>query len=1193
MQTLFRNTLAGLALAAAVIPTFAQAADAPIIEFKTTLFQNVGAENAFHFTIGAKEDTYIDVDCGYGPVEVEVGQTVFDGDAQAIVGTTVTGSVSEAGVVKIYGDASLIDYLDLEGVYITDLSFPTLTEVEVLNLNHNLLHALDLTHMTKLQALYISDNPFDCSPLIVGAPKPDLAIIDMSILDALDESFNFSDYPALVSAQVWSVPSLKTANTSGCPNLLQLSIDVTNVASVDVSNNPNLLILNVADTKVSSLDLSNNQYLTELYIGHNGAINRDCQFTSLDLTQLPNLQRLSLPGNALTSLDVSNNPRLISLSCQHNLLSSINIDNNPSLNSLDISYNYMDFATIPAERTSFAEYYYQQNPMQVARQYAVGDVIDLSERVLRPNSTTEAVLYAVSRENPTAPTLLEDEYYSYADGRLTVLKAYTDSVFVAYKNSALPEAVLTTSKFMMKEPGDIGKPSAAAAINFSAAQRNIAFKAGISGASASSPITFQVDFGDGQLVDCVATTDGLPDDNNITGTRKGTTTTVYVPEGTQLISLGIDGQRLLTMDLDNATALKNLTVNNARLAEIDLKWNYNLVNLNLDNNNLTALDLAGYSNIFTKYRLTNLSAANNKLESFSYEDGRTFTSINLSNNALKVMPLGKMANLVTLDLSGNSITDINLRDCEALVTANLSSNLLTALPLPDYVPLTSLNISENNFTFAALPEATAVVDYTYAPQRPIAIPAKAPVISLAQYLFGEGADATTFTWKMADTGADVAEGNIREANGRFFFDNPDLGVVYCELANPAFPQFTGENILKTTAVQTAPMPTRVFASYTPAEDGNVTLTLTGAQNGVTVYVDWTGLGDFEQLILQDSYLNFPGTASAGNTAKLYSYDENEGVTVFSYSGVKLSSIDASPMKGLIAFGVYNAGLAADNIALPESALKELSLPGNNIDNTAFIAQYPSLKMLSIGYNPLTTIDVTSLKALETFYAPNCGLTTVALDNPLLWEAALVNNEIADIDLSKVPDMRQLLLSNNKLTQIDFSAMTALRAVTIDANYFTLATLPLPSNAYYQYNYLNQHPLAIEAIGGRVDLSSQATVAETPTVFRWFIDAPYLDEEGELYGEELIEGEEYTVENGVTTFLNNFTHIMCVMTNERFPGLYYTTEFIDVESSGIEDIVNEATDAPVEYYNLQGIRVANPGPGIYIRRQANHSTKIKL
>ena len=35
------------------------------------------------------------------------------------------------------------------------------------------------------------------------------------------------------------------------------------------------------------------------------------------------------------------------------------------------------------------------------------------------------------------------------------------------------------------------------------------------------------------------------------------------------------------------------------------------------------------------------------------------------------------------------------------------------------------------------------------------------------------------------------------------------------------------------------------------------------------------------------------------------------------------------------------------------------------------------------------------------------------------------------------------------------------------------------------------------------------------------------------------------------------------------------------------------NAPVEYYNLQGVRVENPTSGLYIRRQGNNVSKVVL
>lgn len=50
---------------------------------------------------------------------------------------------------------------------------------------------------------------------------------------------------------------------------------------------------------------------------------------------------------------------------------------------------------------------------------------------------------------------------------------------------------------------------------------------------------------------------------------------------------------------------------------------------------------------------------------------------------------------------------------------------------------------------------------------------------------------------------------------------------------------------------------------------------------------------------------------------------------------------------------------------------------------------------------------------------------------------------------------------------------------------------------------------------------------------------------------------------------------------------------DSDLTGL-DVIDADENAPVEYYNLQGIRVSdNPAPGLYIRRQGNKVSKVKL
>lgn len=59
--------------------------------------------------------------------------------------------------------------------------------------------------------------------------------------------------------------------------------------------------------------------------------------------------------------------------------------------------------------------------------------------------------------------------------------------------------------------------------------------------------------------------------------------------------------------------------------------------------------------------------------------------------------------------------------------------------------------------------------------------------------------------------------------------------------------------------------------------------------------------------------------------------------------------------------------------------------------------------------------------------------------------------------------------------------------------------------------------------------------------------------------------------------------------------YYTEAGVKEfeEGAGVDNIAADDTQAPAEYYNLQGMRVANPGHGLYIKRQGDKATKVIL
>ena len=62
-----------------------------------------------------------------------------------------------------------------------------------------------------------------------------------------------------------------------------------------------------------------------------------------------------------------------------------------------------------------------------------------------------------------------------------------------------------------------------------------------------------------------------------------------------------------------------------------------------------------------------------------------------------------------------------------------------------------------------------------------------------------------------------------------------------------------------------------------------------------------------------------------------------------------------------------------------------------------------------------------------------------------------------------------------------------------------------------------------------------------------------------------------------------------------PGVMSKWKFTAPEpiETGVADIEASASDAPVEYFNLQGVRVAEPTTGVYIRRQGDKVAKVVL
>ncbi|MCH5221037.1 MAG: choice-of-anchor J domain-containing protein [Muribaculaceae bacterium] len=102
---------------------------------------------------------------------------------------------------------------------------------------------------------------------------------------------------------------------------------------------------------------------------------------------------------------------------------------------------------------------------------------------------------------------------------------------------------------------------------------------------------------------------------------------------------------------------------------------------------------------------------------------------------------------------------------------------------------------------------------------------------------------------------------------------------------------------------------------------------------------------------------------------------------------------------------------------------------------------------------------------------------------------------------------------------------------------------------------------------------------------WLID---FEETGEVVISNNLTGAVVCQSVGANgTFYTNVAP--AILTAESVYNL--PTIYMKKAESGIANIISSDENAPVEYFNLQGVRVANPENGLYIRRQGNTVTKV--
>ena len=203
--------------------------------------------------------------------------------------------------------------------------------------------------------------------------------------------------------------------------------------------------------------------------------------------------------------------------------------------------------------------------------------------------------------------------------------------------------------------------------------------------------------------------------------------------------------------------------------------------------------------------------------------------------------------------------------------------------------------------------------------------------------------------------------------------------------------------------------------------------------------------------------------------------EYAGETLWSLSLSKNTELGALDIRDLVALKYFNANdcpkLGSVFICAPEESrpnmqqinlnncdlahfypismpsLTSLSLANNNLmtvaDTDPFrLGDYPKLHSLNIsGNNMIADIDLTKCPELTDFSASDCRLTSIDVSqNPELIILGLRNNQIAAVDLGNNKSIQSLYLTGNPIKQLDFTNLTSLQNIDIAETQIARANL---------------------------------------------------------------------------------------------------------------------------------------------------------
>ena len=295
--------------------------------------------------------------------------------------------------------------------------------------------------------------------------------------------------------------------------------------------------------------------------------------------------------------------------------------------------------------------------------------------------------------------------------------------------------------------------------------------------------------------------------------------------------------------------------------------------------------------------------------------------------------------------------------------------------------------------------------------------------------------------------------------------------------------------------------------------------------GWFVYADVSRLENLNYLDMRHNYLKSIDVTQNKQLQFLLLYGNSDITELDVTQNTKLEYLDVESLALDELDVTHNKNLLHLNIG--GTKMKEINLD-SNLNLYELLAsssqltelktdKFPNLQYLSVAYSTIKEIDVTNNPNLYQLYASGMKNPITYIDVtkcPKLQIFFAMNNALEKCDFSNNPDLYSVYISQNNLSELDLSNNPAMIELSVWGNNLRFSTMPPIELNYYSWHPQGELPINEKyEVGEAIDLSSELMVQDVRTVFTWKTgdQYPYVT---------LLEGVDYEIEDGVTTFLRD-------------------------------------------------------------------------